>query len=475
MHCELPSSKPAPSLYEDWLNYNRDVTSPESFIEMSFYFMIASALARRVYFQGTERPIYSNQYVNFVAGPGVGKGLILRPVNTLLRYHKLNPHKTGMDSYSAVSPQDKNDALKHLNDEEIKVLQEAAEQASAVNSEYEKSKTQEEPLLFPIVPDSTTFEDLTRIMARATRRITVPKEKYCALVPPNGIYTHNSLVICLEELSSLFKKKSEKIIDFLTRCYDGELYTNSTKTQGVDVIKKPCLNMIVGTQPNFLMDSYNEKLLTEGYSSRVWFVYEDKKRFERFFIPEPDEEQLAGKHRILAHLLKLSRLFGEVKMADDAYAYMKHYFEEVQPKERVNNNAKLIPYYERKKVHAVKLAIAVHYSRSLDDLITLEDCKTSLDIFQRLEPRMHLALQSGGKSLQNAAQRKIVKYLEGIFPEGKNVYELWLDPCEAELTEMQLTEMLKYLVANGLIEYRGGNPAKYRRTPRSVEESEKYK
>lgn len=465
--------KPTPTLYEDWLNYVRDIGSPLSFIQSSFYFMIATALARRVYFQGTEWPIWANQYVNFVAGPGVGKGMILRPLNSILRYHKLNPHKTGIDQYSAVSSGDKNELTKHLSDEEMKTLQEAADQATAANAEFEKAKTQEEPLLFPIAPDSTTFEDLTRIMARATRRITVPKEKYCSLVPPNGIYTHNSLIICLEELSSLFKKKSDKIIDFLTRCYDGELYTNSTKTQGVDVIKKPCLNMIVGTQPNFLMDSYNEKLLNEGYSSRVWFIYEEKERFTRFFIPEPDEEQLAGKYRILAHLKRLSGLFGEVKITDEAFAFMKHFFEEVQPKERINNNAKLEHYYKRKKVHCIKLAMAVHFSKSLDFLLTLEDCKEALAILESLEPRMHLALQSGGKTIQNQAQRKIVKYLDSVFPEARNIYELWLDPLEGDMTEAQLSELLKYLVANGILEYQGGQPAKYRRSPRNAEETEK--
>src|SRR6188768_4309029 len=73
---------------ERWKYYCTTLTSPDSFIEFGFYFMISAALQRRVWRGGDRAPLFPNQYLIFVADPGIGKGQISRQVELMLRHHK---------------------------------------------------------------------------------------------------------------------------------------------------------------------------------------------------------------------------------------------------------------------------------------------------------------------------------------------------------------------------------------------------
>lgn len=98
--------------FEAWHYYMKDVVSPTSFITMSFYSMIASALQRRVYLGSDERPLFPNMYIILIADPGVGKGVALDPVVTALRTHKLR--KLKIDPKAQMTTEQQADALAAL-------------------------------------------------------------------------------------------------------------------------------------------------------------------------------------------------------------------------------------------------------------------------------------------------------------------------------------------------------------------------
>jgi len=82
---------------EKWRFRLKDVESPNSYIDWSFWFVISSALQRRVWFGHKEDPLHFNQYIFLVGPPATGKGRVIKPVNTLLRANKLNPDKAADD------------------------------------------------------------------------------------------------------------------------------------------------------------------------------------------------------------------------------------------------------------------------------------------------------------------------------------------------------------------------------------------
>lgn len=404
---------------------------------MTFYYMIGSALQRRVWLGNSEMPIFANQYIILVGEPGVGKGLVIKPAIHFMSYHKAK--RSG--PMLADNLEDSTELIQKYI-EEIKTMQNKSAPASYIEAD---------PLLFPIPATATTYEALTLAHTRAHRWFKPPPEmrKY-SLVPPSGIYGHSSMCFLLEELSSLFKKNTNSTVDLLLALWDCGNYTYATKHQGEDVIKNICLSMLAGTTPGFMRDTYNEKLIDEGFSARALFIFEERNRFDLYGIPDLGADQLEAKARILVRLKELSTFFGQAQLSPDGMALFKDYFERVLPRHRINTNLKLQPYYSKKNMHASKLAMALHFADHNTMTIELESCQKALDILETLEVKMHFALSSGGKSPLAACAKKIVRFLSAQ-SEPKSRHEIWY-ALDGEIREAEMLEVLHYLVTTRQLE-----------------------
>src|SRR5437899_153738 len=78
-----------PSNYEKWRIFMDWCISPDCYIDFSFYNMIAAALQRRVWTGPKHSPLFANHYTILVGEPGVGKGLPIKEVTKIIKYHKL--------------------------------------------------------------------------------------------------------------------------------------------------------------------------------------------------------------------------------------------------------------------------------------------------------------------------------------------------------------------------------------------------
>jgi hypothetical protein len=428
---------PTYNLLEYWKLYNRESIAPDSFIEMSLYYMVSAALQRKVWLQSADRAIFPNQYLVLCAPPGVGKGLVIRPASVILRHHKLDPIANFQES-AMKSSMDKDHVMELINTAKELQLKEQIKQGD----EWEA------PLLIPLSAQATTFESLVNTHSKAVSRInpSQPDPKLCK----NGVYTHSSLAILLDEMSTLFRKQSDDLVQYLIAGYDcQDIFEYKTKTQGKDRVRKGCINLLAGTTPEFLQNSSVEKLFGDGFFSRIVIIYEQKSKAERFDFPDTTTEQELAFQRIIDHVYRIAQLFGQVKYDPEAYDYMKHYTEVVMPGKPVNPDPKLEYYYSRKKLHLQKAILARHFSHSLDMTIRLEDCVYCTDMFdKRLEPKMHLALNKAGRNPLASIGDKIIKYLRVGGPA--NYINIWMK-FESDVREAELIEILKGLEERGQI------------------------
>lgn len=417
-------------LFNDWRLLTRDLMSPDSFINLAFYYMMSASLQRRVWYGGggDENPhqLFTNIYIVFVAPPAVGKGLVIRTVATLIKHHKMFPNKQEAPAPAFV-------VLKGGGQIQFP----------------KKDNPKEIPLLIPVAAEATTYEKLLQSMAASGRShmLEIVKDGKVLKKP----YVHKSLCFCLEELSSLIKRHhdSKKIIDFLLCAYDNGDYDYLTKHEGEDRIRKMCMNFLAGTSPGFLEEAFDSSLVEEGFSSRTIFVYESVPRFIKFGILDFSKEQIEAKHRILDHIKNLNSVFGELKYTPEAYEFMKRQIEEVEPRRRRNLNHRLDPYYGRKNIHLPKLAAAVHFSYSTDLLIKEEDCKLAVDILDDIEPRMHLALNFGKNPLAKPTKNvhAYIKQCNGRQVTKKELMMQFL----SDIRGPELDEIIRYLTQAGKI------------------------
>lgn len=408
------------SLLDKWRFYMKDVKSPDLYIDMGFYFLISAALQRRVWTGTTSpelRPLFPNLYIVFVGPPAVGKGLVLKQIAKILRYH---------------------------NWEDTRPQSNLVKQNRAAFG-LSPSRPEEEKLLFPMAPDATTYESLLHSMTKAFRPISYSKlnEKGETI---NALYVHRSLCFCLDELSSLFKRNQISITKFLLNAFDCEDYEYETKHQGEDRIKKLCLGLLAGTTPTFIEESFDERLLADGLTSRMIFVFESMPRFVKYDMPDISTEQLEARVAIINHIKKLSTLFGHITFSKtetpEAFEVFRAYFEEVLPRVRVNNSMKLESYYGRKDIHVLKLAMAIHFSRSFDLVLTPEDCRDALNLLNTVEKKMHMALEFGSNPLFGPS-KNILQFLRRV-KDPQTPKQLFIE-FSGDVRETEMMEILRML------------------------------
>ena len=374
-----------------WMFYMQEISSPLEYIEAGFYSIIASTLQRRVWLGDIRTALYPNMYVLLVGEPGLGKGLVMKQVSQVIRFHK--------------------------------------------NRETEERIHGEFPLMIPVAADATTYEALVRAMSKCTKTYQYREDEKLR------IYTHSSLTFCLEEMASLFRKHTEDVANLLLVAFDCGDFIYDTKTQGTDKIKNCCLNFLAGTNPAFMKRVFSDELLSEGFSSRAVCVFAEESRFQKLFIPKFSPDQIECHQHILDHVGKLIKLYGQVKLAPDAERFMTDWWESKPT--RKNDSPKLKHYYARKNIHALKIAMCHHFSDSIELEIPLSSCIAALDISNRWEAKMHMALNA--KSMTNPLHDAAGNVIETIKTKGSLTMVQLIEETNAFVRESELIEVLAFL------------------------------
>ena len=394
-----------PEHYENWKRWRswcQHMCSPLSYVDFGWLFTVASAIQRRVWIGRLDgMPLFANCYIIFIGTSGVGKGMILSEVSGMLSYHK----------YRVAKSVDEVDRL-----EDIK----------------------EPKLLFSMAPHDITYEALTRHLAQAIRPF-----KYAN----NGksmIYSHSSMAAVLEELGTLFKKRENQGMGkFLLQVFDCKDYNYVTQTRGSAIIRSPWLSILAGCTPKFLPEGIQQGILEDGTVSRMLFLFETTPRPTPFFLVQPDDTAIAGRKLLLDHLLKLSKLFGEVTFEPAAHTFLETFNRDLA-KKILSFSTKMESYFARIKVHLQKLAMAVHFSDSLDLTITLDDVQTAARLLGSIERKMDIGFSAAGRNQFAGVTKEILQFVAARNGEYVSLADL-LDRFSADLTYEELDKQLTEL------------------------------
>ena len=418
-----------------WQHYLSGIPSPEIWIRFGYYYLIGAALQRRVWEGHELKALFPNTYVVFVGRPGTGKGEVTTPIAEMLNYWKVDEKgRTCVPLLSAASAIDKNTqeakpltmtveevdnaaklAIELINSRTGRHIVGSGNKLSALVARDASSGDKEPKLLFPTAPDTSTFEGIVNQIAKCTTAC-----RWFSHSPP--IYIHSSLNFVLDELASLFRKHAEDVVRFLQQGYGCGDYTYHTKDETKrDYIKRMCINFIAGTQPDFMEHILDSQLLSEGLSSRAWFIYASKNRFNNIFPGYFSDEQLACREYLLQHIRKLSTVVGQCRFEPAAEDYLRQWWNSdmFDGQAKINQSPKLEHYYARKGIHAKKLAIILHFSElqditehgMCDMVIKLPTVIAALDELELIERSMHLALQFRGANPLAAVSKRILTFI----------------------------------------------------------------
>ena len=395
---------------EKWLLYMKDIPSPRNYIDWTWRYIIAAALQRRVWCPPAHMPLFANMYQILVGKAALGKGLCLTPAKEFLTYWK----KKDAILLNGESPKEFMDLAKMVHDSDMEAAREAQ-----LNP---KDKKQEiiDPLLIPMSSDAITYEAFVDEVARSYSRIEYVEFDEKEQKNKIKFYGHCSTCFVLPELASLLRKRTDDTVNYMLGLYDCPLdYEYKTKTQGKDRVRRGCLNLLAGTTPDFMQDLLNAKLIDQGFGSRTFFIYSNKNQVEKdeFFFPELTREQKIAKVDMLNHIRKLTTLYGQVRFGDGVVEYLSNWWRE--RRSVINKtHSKLDGFKGREKVHVMKLAMAEHFSESLDLTIELPAFKRAIEVLLEEEKTMHLALMLEGGN-DNKSQNVANRILSLLGEKGK--------------------------------------------------------
>lgn len=393
--------------YEKWRLYTRDIESPDIYIKWGFVSLIAGALQRRIWMMSnplTLKPdlnsIYTTLFIVLVGDSSVGKGRVIKQVQSVYRHDKMVRY---LPSGKAVA-------------------------------------------LVNCSPDKVTCEKILELLSTIT---TSTEFK----VPGNDkklITAHSSCTFLIEELEVLFSKSCHDMVSVLCQLYDAGDFLYDTRHQGTFHIKNVCMNFLAGTTPTSIKDLLSISILKKGFTSRMITVFADAPRFRR--IPrELDADQQLAYEELVAHVKHLaSNVAGEVQLSEEAESYFRDVYESGEMfRLRANQDPRLADYYGRKKIHWLKLSMALHFAEQSDSYViersTMEEAYRMLS---EVELRMHEAFRGSGRNELYDNSVQIMKYLQG---NGETKYKkLWFNFSE-NLKREELNQCLEYLIGTDQI------------------------
>lgn len=380
-----------------WHLFMRDIESPNCFIDWGFYHLISSALQRRVWmcsdpvdFMPASYSLFANQFITLVGPPAVGKGRVIAQEASIIKSPGLErPGPTG-----------------------------------------------EKLSLIPYSPDKTTVEALTRHVAQSVKSLS---RKHPADPSKNQAYAYCPCSFLIEELEVLFSEHANDMASVLQHLWDSGHMHYKTKQNGEDKIRNVCVSMIAGTTPKSIRDLMTKKILGKGLMSRMIFVFADEARFYREFRGI-DMEQYKAYMELLAHVVNLTKIFGEVVMSPEAKDYHVRFYESGEmAADRINKEPILDDYYGRKNVHWKKLMMALLYADQTEsNVITLEMVKRAYSILKENEIRMHESFSVTGNNPLYEVALKLERFLKdnGSTTHKKLWWELSKDTDKAGFEEI---------------------------------------
>lgn len=379
---------------DHWRHLTEALESPNEFIDMAWYWAVATAHERRVWYGDLNQPMFINPYIMFVGPPAVGKGTAMRAAARLLRdFPARNPDGT------------------------VKM---------------QKDNPREPEALFYALPDTVIYEKLVHSIADHTHPF---------VTSDGDVYAHSSCYFQLEELASLLReKKSADVASLLLNLYDNVPHKYDTLRSGTATITNSCLSIIAATQPDHLRAAETSNRVGEGLISRFLLIACNEPRKAQFDYPPLTESQLASQQKLKQWLFECSFMFGPLEYADPSdAAYLQTWWETEREYLKQFAESKLAYYFERRKDQVKKLAAAMHLSESHDRKVTRDCFDRAIAFVKACEQGVIKLVERGGKNQSFILQERLVRFIQQKPRLNHEVFNFMA-------SEMQLQEIMNTLL-----------------------------
>lgn len=278
--------------------------------------------------------------------------------------------------------------------------------------------------------------------------------------PTDGIIKfHCSVTAFSEELSVFLGQGDIAYLSNLTDWYDSkDDWEYETVGRGKDSLQGLCLNLCGGTAPDWIQSMIPQEALGGGFTSRVIFIVEEKKRK---LVPEYtlDDAAVELGQKLTRDLERIAQLTGEVRFEDDAKELYKSWY--VTETEKLDNGNPAVPdrrfagYCERRATHLRKLMLVCSACRGDDLLINTADFHKAHALMKAAEVNMGKTFGGLGKARASDETEVVMNFIKDMSMTTRKVimgrFFRDIDPLTFAQIEQTLLQMgvIKMQIAPG--------------------------
>ena len=324
-----------PDWIETFCEYVSDTETPRIFAKWSAISAIAGALRKKCWFKLGRHKTYPNLYIILVAPPGGRKSVSLNYAKELLI--------EGIPDVVISSESNTRESL--LQDLEL----------SATDA---------------IIEDRTAFR-------------------------------YSALTVMSKEFEIFLgqKKENAKMIVTLTDLFDctDAVWKHRTKHSGNSTIPNVYLNLAGCTTPSSLASSFPTDAIGGGLTSRMLFIYCDK-REKLVPVPEWTEKEAKYKKLLLSDIAIIGGLAGEYHFSDNSRKKYDEWYISQTKAPRLCRDEAFSGWYERKPIFVQKLAVINQASQHSSFTIEWNIFEKAILLVEEVEETMALAFRGVGRS-----------------------------------------------------------------------------
>jgi hypothetical protein len=231
---------------------------------------------------------------------------------------------------------------------------------------------------------------------------------------PGGMSQQFALTIVSSEFGITLNPKDNEMIDQLVHIWDGREMKKRTRKDGELLIPTPCLNLIACTTPAWIAENMPKYLIGGGLTSRMIFVYADKKAryiaYPQDHMP-PDFAERQG--RLIRDLERISTLVGPFTLTPDAKRWGSDWYENFHKHEAKELDANLLGgYIARKQTLVHKVAMCLSASQSDSLIITADLLERSMKLITQLEEMMPKVYSQLGQTQDAGGANLVLSFLD---------------------------------------------------------------
>ncbi len=232
------------------------------------------------------------------------------------------------------------------------------------------------------------------------------------------IQMHCSLSAFSEELAVLLGQSDIKLLANLTDWYNSkDDWVYETVGRGRDELNGLCFNLLGATAPDWLQSMLPQEAIGGGFTSRVIFVVEERKRAT---VPEHNltEVELELQEMLFRDLERISQLKGAFEFSPKGkQAYVDWYTKEdelLNHGEQAVEDPRFAGYCERRATHLRKMMMIISASRGDSLTLEIEDFNRALKLLKETERKMHKTFGGLGKAKHGDVTEIVMNYIKGV-------------------------------------------------------------